>query len=90
MGKIRFVDPLITLKEKNILEKLLIQDGFDGPYVENLRKIIEFNGAKFGVLLTMESAILLILMSLNLKKAMKLLNFILLYQSYSYDKTYGI
>ena len=39
MDKIRFVDPLITLKEKNILKKLLIQDGFRMVHtLKNLKK----------------------------------------------------
>ncbi len=71
MDKIRFVDPLITLKEKKYFKKAFNSGWLsDGPYVEKFeKKLSKLMGAKFGISVNNgTSAILLILMSLNLKK----------------------
>ena len=69
MDKIRFVDPLITLKEKKYFRKAFNSGWLsDGPYVEKFeKKLSNLMGAKFGISVNNgTSAILLILMSFQI------------------------
>ena len=67
----KFVDPLITKKEKEHLKRAFNSGWLSfGPYVEKFeKKLSNTLGAKFGISVNNgTNAILLILMSLNLKK----------------------
>ena len=71
MNNIKFVDPLITEKEKGYLRKAFNSGWLSyGSYVEKFeKKLSNTFGAKFGISVNNgTNAILLILMGLNLKK----------------------
>ena len=57
MGKIKFVDPLITLKRKKYFRKAFNSGWLsDGPYVEKFEKLSNLMGNNLVSLLTMELA----------------------------------
>ena len=93
MNNIKFVDPLITEKEKGYFRKAFNSGWLSyGPYVEKFeKKLSNTLGAKFGISVNNgTSAILLILMGLNLKKDDEIIIPSLLYKPRAHDKTYGL